>query len=300
MADGLGFSIIQFEVTLLALEHDEATTMSTQDQAGTGRMPVFYIPHGAGPCFFMDWNPPDAWDGMAGFLRGIAATLPARPSAILLVSGHWLAPQFSLTGHARPPLVFDYYGFPAHTYELTYPAPGDPELAGQVAARLAKAGMSADVDAERGFDHGVFIPLKLMFPGADIPVVQLSLHRDLDPVAHLEAGRTLAELRDAGVLVVGSGMSFHNMRGYGDPRYTPLSARFDDWLTDAIEGLAARRGELLRDWSMAPHARDCHPPGAEEHFLPLLVAAGAAGDAQGRKVYSEQVMGTIISGFRFD
>lgn len=274
--------------------------MDTQGQAGAGRMPAFYIPHGAGPCFFMDWNPADTWNGMAGFLRGIAATLPQRPRAIVLVSGHWLAPDFRLTGHARPPLVFDYYGFPAHTYELSYPAPGNPELAGQVAARLARAGTPADVDEARGFDHGVFIPLKLVFPGADIPVVQLSLRSDLDPAAHLEAGRALAGLRDEGVLVIGSGMSFHNMRGYGDARYAPMSARFDDWLTDAVQAAPPRRSELLRDWSRAPHARDCHPPGAEEHLLPLMVAAGAAVDAPGRKVYSEQVLGTTISGFRFD
>ena len=276
--------------------------MESQDRPGAaaGRMPIFYIPHGAGPCFFMDWNPADAWDGMAGFLRGIAATLPARPRAIVLVSGHWLAPRFSLTGHARPSLVFDYYGFPAHTYELAYPAPGEPQLAAQLAGRLGAAAMPADVDEDRGFDHGVFIPLKLMFPAADIPVVQLSLRSDLDPGAHLDAGRALSGLRDEGVLVVGSGMSFHNMRGLGDARYTPMSAEFDDWLAAAVASPSAQRNALLRDWTRAPHARDCHPPGGEEHLLPLMVAAGAAGDAQGRKVYSERIMETTVSGFRFD
>ncbi|MFA7504498.1 MAG: class III extradiol ring-cleavage dioxygenase [Burkholderiaceae bacterium] len=263
-------------------------------------MPTLYIPHGAGPCFFMDWSPADTWNRMAAFLRGIPATLPARPRAIVLVSGHWLAPRFSVTGHPRPPLVFDYYGFPAHTYELSYPAPGDPELAGRLAARLAAAGMPADVDDERGFDHGVFIPLKLVFPAADIPVVQLSLRSDLDPGAHLDAGRALASLRDEGVLLVGSGMSFHNMRGYGDPRFTPLSAEFDHWLGDVVASSETRRDELLRDWTRAPHARDCHPPRAEEHLLPLMVVAGAADDAPGRKVYSEPIMETTISAFRFD
>ena len=155
----------------------------------------------------------------------------------------------------------------------------------------------AQVDPRRGYDHGVFIPLKLVFPKADIPVVQLSLRRDMDPAAHIAAGRALAALRDEGVLIVGSGMSFYNMRGYGDARYTPVSARFDAWLTDAVESETPRREALLRDWETAPHARDSHPPGAEEHLLPLLVAAGAG--SEGRKVYSKEVMKTTLSAFRF-
>lgn len=267
--------------------------------APDGRMPVFFIPHGAGPCFFMDWSPAHTWDRLAAFLKGVADTLPSRPRAIVLISGHWLEPDFSVTGHARPELIFDYYGFPPHTYELTYPAPGGPDLARQVAQLLAQAGTDARVDSVRGFDHGVFIPLKLMFQAADIPVIQLSLRRDLDPRAHLDAGRALAALRDEGVLIVGSGMSFHNMRGYGDPRYTPISLAFDAWLTAAVESPAAQRDALLAAWTQAPHARLCHPPGGEEHLLPLLVAAGAGADAPGRKAYSEQIMETTISAYRF-
>ena len=276
-------------------------TSQSGPTAGTHeRMPVLFIPHGAGPCFFMDWNPADTWTRLAGFLKGVAGTLPARPKAIVLVSGHWLEPQFSVTGHARPPLIYDYSGFPPHTYELTYPAPGSPGLAAQVAQLLGQDSGAARVDATRGFDHGVFIPLKLMFPGADIPVIQLSLHRDLDPQAHIEAGRALASLRDEGVLIVGSGMSFHNMRGYGDPRFTPVSAEFDDWLTATVESAPAGRDALLADWTQAPHARLCHPPRGEEHLIPLLVAAGAGADSEGRKVFSEKIMDTTISAFRFD
>lgn len=276
-------------------------TSQSGPTAGTHeRMPVLFIPHGAGPCFFMDWNPADTWTRLAGFLKGVAGTLPARPNAIVLVSGHWLEPQFSVTGHARPPLIYDYSGFPPHTYELTYPAPGSPGLAAQVAQLLGQDSGAARVDATRGFDHGVFIPLKLMFPGADIPVIQLSLRRDLDPQAHIEAGRALASLRDEGVLIVGSGMSFHNMRGYGDPRFTPVSAEFDDWLTATVESAPAGRDALLADWTQAPHARLCHPPGGEEHLIPLLVAAGAGADSEGRKVFSEKIMDTTISAFRFD
>lgn len=287
------------------LNFHEGVTMSqdththTQAAGGSARMPVFFIPHGAGPCFFMDWSPAHTWDRMAAFLKGIEATLPARPKAIVLISGHWLESEFRVTGHARPQLIYDYYGFPPHTYELTYPAPGDPALAARVQDLILQSGVAAGVDAERGFDHGVFIPLKLVFAGADVPVVQLSLRRDMNPRAHLEAGRALAQLRDEEVLIIGSGMSFHNMRGYGDPRYTPVSKAFDQWLTAAVESPAAEREALLAAWTQAPHARLCHPPGAEEHLLPLLVAAGAAADVSGRKVYSEQIMETTISAFRF-
>ena len=264
-----------------------------------GRMPAFFIPHGAGPCFFMDWKPADAWNNMAAFLKGIEATLPSRPRAIVLVSGHWLEPAFSVTGHQRPELIYDYYGFPPHTYELKYPAAGDTELAGKVTELLANKGLASSIDAQRGFDHGVFIPLKLVFPAADIPVIQLSLRSDLDPQAHLDAGRAIADLRDQEVLILGSGMSFHNMRGYGDTRYTPLSAEFDEWLSAAVEAAPEQRYGLLKEWEQAPHARHCHPPRSEEHLLPLMVVAGAAQESQGKKVYSEKIMETTISAFRF-
>ena len=283
----------------MAAMNTHTSNHSNASTADTLRMPVFFVPHGAGPCFFMDWNPADTWDRMAAFLKGVAATLPQAPRAIVLVSGHWLEPGFSVTGSARPPLIYDYSGFPAHTYELTYPAQREPALSGRIVQLLGEAGATAQADPQRGYDHGVFIPLKLMFPKAEIPVVQLSLRRDMDPAAHIAAGRALAALRDEGVLIVGSGMSFHNMRGYGDSRYTPVSAKFDEWLTAAVESDAPRREALLGDWTSAPHARDSHPPGGEEHLLPLMVAAGAAGDSEGRKVYSEEVMKTTLSAFRF-
>ncbi len=262
-------------------------------------MPTLFVPHGAGPCFFMDWNPPTAWNAMAGFLKGIAATLPARPTAIVLVSGHWLQPSFSVTSAARPTLIYDYHGFPPHTYELRYPAPGEPALAARIAGLLDAAALGGREDGQRGFDHGMFIPLKLMFPDADIPVVQLSLRSDLDPRAHIEAGRALQALRGEGVLIVGSGMSFHNMRGYGDPRFAPISDEFDHWLTAAVELPPGERERALQRWEDAPAARLCHPPRAEEHLIPLLVAAGAAGDSNGRKVFSDRVMHTTLSAYRF-
>lgn len=262
-------------------------------------MPVMFIPHGAGPCFFMDWNPPGTWDGMADFLKGIAASLPARPRAILMVSAHWRTPGFSVTAGEQPSLIYDYSGFPEHTYELRYPAPGAPALAERVDALLSQAGLSSHQDSERGFDHGMFVPLKLMFPDADIPVVQLSLRNDLDAPAHLAAGGALTALRDEGVLIVGSGMSFHNMRGYRDPRFTAPSKAFDDWLTQAVEAEPDQRSVALIHWAEAPYAHQCHPAGDEEHLIPLMVAAGAAGKDRGRKIYSGQVLETQLSAFRF-
>ncbi|NMG54197.1 dioxygenase [Aromatoleum aromaticum] len=262
-------------------------------------MPTLFIPHGAGPCFFMDWNPPTAWDAMAGFLKSVAGTLPQRPQAVLLVSAHWLEPVFSVTSGARPELIYDYHGFPPHTYELRYDARGDPRLAERITTLLGEAQLAAKTDAHRGFDHGMFIPLKLMFPTADIPVVQLSLRRGLDPLAHLQAGRALAALRDEGVLIVGSGMSFHNMRGYGDPRFGPVSDEFDRWLTGAVEAPPQSRHQALVDWAQAPSARLSHPLQAEEHLLPLMVVAGAAGEDGGQRVFSDHVLETTLSGFRF-
>ena len=271
---------------------DEQTTSSL-------RMPTLFVPHGAGPCFFMQWNPIDAWDRMAEFLRHIGETLPQRPRAIVLISGHWLEQRATVTTSARPELIFDYHGFPSHTYELTYPAPGDPQLAARIVELLGAHGVEAAQNSQRGFDHGVFIPLKLMFPDADIPVVQLSLRSDLDPKAHLDIGHALASLRDEAVLIVGSGMSFHNMRGYGDPRFGPISDEFDHWLEQAATAAPAERDSVLQNWAEAPSARLCHPPRAAEHLLPLLVAVGAGASSAGRKIFFDRVLETTLSAYQF-
>lgn len=260
------------------------------------RQPTFFIPHGGGPCFFMD-DPRGTWTGMAAFLRDLPASLPERPRAILIVSGHWETEGFAFTGAARPALVYDYHGFPRHTYALRYDAPGSPALAARAAALLVQAGVAAAVDPARGLDHGVFVPLKVALPEADIPVVEMSVDRTLDPALHLAAGRALSALRDDKVLILASGMSFHNMRGYGDPRFTAPSAAFDAWLTQAAARPGAARADDLARWAEAPAARLSHP--RAEHLLPLMVAAGAS-EGAGERVYSETVMETVISGFRFE
>lgn len=260
------------------------------------RQPTFFIPHGGGPCFFMD-DPRGTWTGMEAFLRSLPDRLPETPTAILVVSGHWETDGFAFTGAAKPGLIYDYNGFPAHTYQLRFDAPGAPALAQEATALLEAAGIKARVDPERGLDHGVFVPLKVSYPDADVPVVEMSVDRNLDPALHLAAGRALASLRDKGVLIVASGMSFHNMRGYGDPRFTEPSQAFDQWLTDAVQAPYADRAAALERWEDAPAGRLSHPQ--EEHLLPLMVAAGAA-EGPGEKIYAETVMQTAIAGFEFN
>ncbi len=264
------------------------------------RLPSYFIPHGAGPCFFMPWTlgPADTWNGMAQFLRGLGAAVGPRPRAVLVVSAHWEAPAFTVNAAAQPSLLYDYHGFPAPTYRLAYPASGAPALAQQVQDLLAAAGLPTGASHARGLDHGVFIPLMLVYPAADVPVLQLSLHHGLDAEAHLRAGRALAPLRDEQVLVLGSGMSFHNLDALGTSRYTAAADRFDRWLTQTVEHAdPQQRDAALVQWLAAPAARLAHP--REEHLLPLLVAAGAAAGDRGRCVYHESVMGHAISAFRF-
>ena len=275
------------------------TTSVSSAQGSGARMPTWFVPHGGGPCFFMEWNPPHAWNRMGDFLKGLASTLPQRPKSILMVSAHWLESSFDVTSGAAPELIYDYYGFPPHTYELKYPAPGEPQLAARISSLLGQAGLPSKVNPSRGFDHGMFIPLMLMFPAADIPVVQLSLNSNLDPQIHLQLGQALTTLRDEGVLIVGSGMSFHNMRGYGDPRFGPISDEFDHWLTDAVQAEPEQRHPALIDWAQAPSARMSHPPRAEEHLLPLMVVAGAASADKGQRVFSDRVMETTLSAYSF-
>jgi aromatic ring-opening dioxygenase catalytic subunit (LigB family) len=265
-------------------------------------LPTFYIPHGGGPCFFMDWSlmgrPADEWDRTAAWLRGLADTLAERPKAIVVISGHWEESAFTVGAAAAPSMIYDYTGFPPDTYQLRYPAPGDPALAQRMVDLLTAAGLAARADPGRGYDHGVFIPFLLIYPDADIPIVPLSLKTGLDPAEHLAAGAALAAMRDEGVLIVGSGMSYHNMAAFRTTGATSPSEAFDAWLTADVENPdpAARRDGLIH-WDRAPAARNAHP--REEHFLPLMIAAGAAAEDPGARVFTDEVMKARISGFRF-
>jgi aromatic ring-opening dioxygenase catalytic subunit (LigB family) len=248
------------------------------------------------------WGPADTWHKTQRFLEALPASLPETPRALLVVSGHWEETDFTAGSAPAPRLIFDYSGFPVQTYRLTWPAPGDPALAERAAALLKQAGLPSGVSPDRGYDHGVFVPLKVAFPLADIPVVTLSLATAADgtfnPATHIAAGRALAPLRDEGVLMIGSGMSFHNLRAYFRPETLDASREFDGWLTRAIESPAPQRDAQLARWQSAPSARFSHP--REEHLAPLFVTAGAGGNAPGRRVFYDEPMGAAISAYRFE
>ena len=262
-------------------------------------LPTVFLPHGAGPCFFMDWPPAGTWDRMGGWLRGLVDHVGARPRALVVVSAHWEAPAFTVNAQAAPALLYDYSGFPEHTYRLAWPAPGAPDLAARIRALLTGAGIDSGEEHRRGLDHGVFIPLKLAFPDADVPVVQLSLKAGLDPAAHLALGHALAPLRDDGVLIVGSGMTFHNMRRFkaAGAGVDADSQRFDAWLAQTVALPRAERERYLIDWAQAPGGRASHP--REEHLLPLHVVAGAAGDDAGAQSLADTVLGSVQSAYLF-
>ena len=263
------------------------------------RLPTLYIPHGGGPCFFMEWTmgPPDTWDLMAEWLRGLGSQIEPRPRGLVVVSAHWEEPVVAVNHAAHRGLLYDYYGFPPHTYHITYDAPGDPALAREIVGLLERAGITARPEEHRGLDHGVFVPLKLVYPEADVPIVAVSLRGDLDPRFHLSLGRALAPLRAEGVLIIGSGMSYHDMTGFMTERARTDSRAFDDWLTETCAAPPDERERRLASWQVAPSARACHP--REEHLLPLMVAAGAAPDDPGERVFTDQVMGATVSAFRF-
>ena len=264
------------------------------------RQPVIYVPHGGGPWPFVDLAGfVSAHDvaTMRAYFEELPAQLPAPPKALLVISAHWEEAAPTVLTSPQPPILYDYGGFPQESYEITWPAPGDPALAARVVELLGAAGIATKTDPRRGFDHGTFIPFKLSWPKADVPTIQLSLKAGLDPAEHLAIGRALAPLRDEGVLILGSGMSYHNMRGFRTGGGHQASQVFDAWLKEAATADPATRTQRLTDWAAAPGARQAHP--REEHLLPLMVVAGAAGDDVGRVTFSEDWMQTRISALHF-
>ena len=238
---------------------------------------VLYLSHGAGP---MPLLGDPGHSEMVASLKGMAGDLP-KPKAIILISAHWEETAPAITQAENPSLIYDYYGFPEQSYEIQYPAPGHPELAQKAHAALDEGGMKPLLDGQRGFDHGVFVPLKIMYPQADIPCIQISLLKSLDPAEHLSLGRALSQVEHEGLLIIGSGFSFHNMRAFFAPETSEMAAgneAFELWLNDTCSNPHLNedeRMERLANWTEAPSARYCHP--REEHLLPLHVCYGAAG-----------------------
>lgn len=260
------------------------------------RFPVFFISHGGGPWPFID-GLREQYAVTEAALRNLPATLPGKPKAILVITGHWEAPVFTVTTSEHPPTIYDYSGFPEHTYHIKYPAPGSPVLAQRVQELLSQSGMPCEADTERGFDHGTFVPLGLMYPDANVPIVLLSLKSNYDPAEHIKAGQALQSLRDEGVLIIGSGLNYHNMRGFGQGDAMDVSVQFEHYLNEAVTSSPQDRLQKLAHWQQAPSARLTHP--REDHLMPLMVAAGAAGESIGQRIVLDKVMGVVMASYQF-
>lgn len=261
------------------------------------RMPTYFISHGGGP---WPWIPQmrAQFHNLEASLKAIVKELPEKPRAVLSISGHWETEDFAVMGAPKPPMVYDYYGFPPETYTITYPAPGAPEIAARTRDLLKDAGLPTHIDTKQGYDHGTFAPLYVMYPKADVPVYQVSLQHGYSPEAHFAMGRALAPLRDEGVLILGSGLSFHNLRLFGPGARVP-STEFDSWLGQTLAKAPAERTAALMDWESAPYARVCHAE--EDHFVPLFAALGAAEGETATRVYHDVGLmgGVTASSYRF-
>jgi 4,5-DOPA dioxygenase extradiol len=263
------------------------------------KFPAVFINHGGGPMPLMGRQPAL----VKNMQEVVTKHLPeAPPSAIVVLSAHWEADPIAITSSSNPSMYYDYHGFPRETYEYEYPAPGSPTLARRIQDLLTKQGLECRLDDTRGYDHGVFVPLMVMYPEATIPVVQVSLHKSLDAKTNIDIGKALAPLRDDNILILGSGYSFHNMEAFFHPSAQTVQAArdFNSWLKETIllpsedacaaeemkkdassddvlfKQAYAKRMQSLQDWAKAPGGRLSHP--REEHLLPLLMVAAAGGE----------------------
>lgn len=265
------------------------------------KMPVFYLSHGGGPWPWMEGS--SRYDTeLLRCLQTLPTQLPTAPKAILMVSAHWESEQgeFLVQANPKPSMYYDYYNFPEHTYQVVYPAAGQPELAQQVLELIQQAGGQAKLDRERGFDHGAFVPAYVMYPEADIPMIQLSIDANYDPKLHIELGRALRSLRDEGVLILGSGASYHNLRLLGPEGAAP-SVAFDEWLEQTLLQADSYTDRLqnIEQWEFAPAARIAHA--REDHLVPLFVVLGAsdADDTVTRVLSSRSPAGIMNASYRF-
>lgn len=250
---------------------------------------IVYFSHGGGPLPILG-DP--SHKAMIQFMQRLPSQL-RRPDAVLVISAHWEESAATLLGASNPPMFYDYYGFPDEAYEINYPAPGSPELAERVSGILKNNNIPARIDPERGFDHGLFIPLKMMYPNADIPSIQLSLLRGLNPAAHIGLGKALRELISENILVIGSGFSFHNLRAFsweGMNNPDPANDAFQNWLIETCTSSIpqSEREQRLLEWEKAPSARYCHP--REEHLLPLHVCLSMA-EKPAKLVFDDAILG---------
>mmetsp|Transcript_41225 Transcript_41225/g.53186 ORF Transcript_41225/g.53186 Transcript_41225/m.53186 type:complete len:289 (+) Transcript_41225:58-924(+) len=268
--------------------------MASASECQIVRLPTIFIPHGGGPLPIL--KPDELSKSMASILQPgelMSAETINSIKTILFVSAHWEESQPTLTTSPDSNLLFDYHGFPPETYEYKWPAPKpSKEVTERIAELLNSSGFETAYDSKRGFDHGVFIPGILMEPNPTIPVIQLSLLSNLNPNSHLNLGKALEPLRKEGVLIIASGLSYHNMGGFFGRISNSLehSIKFDQYLHEACCHVNhEKRIQMLNDWLNAPYSRECHP--REEHLIPLHVAVGAASDSIGRRYFDNSQNG---------
>jgi 4,5-DOPA dioxygenase extradiol len=260
------------------------------------RIPPLFVSHGS-PLLCLEPHTPAHQFLATALDRVLSESGAPRPRAVVVVSAHWEAATVAVTASPRPPQIYDMYGFPRALYEVLYTPPGEPALARRIVALLQAAGVTAHADAERGLDHGVWSPLTVMLPRADVPVIQVALHRDLDPALHLRIGHALAPLQHEGVLLLASGGAVHNlgtlrMGGGGVAPAEPWAARFDAHLRDVLVGtVGAERERALVQLPQHPDADRAHP--TKEHLAPVYVAAGAGGDRPARLLYTGMQYGSL-------
>lgn len=251
------------------------------------KQPTFFISHGGGPCFWMDWEPRDLFMNLEQSLSNFQSHLDEKPKAIIVISAHWIEDDFTIQAKEEPGMLYDYYGFPEHTYHLKYNAKGSSYEAESIAKLIKLQGVNVKLDHDRDYDHGLFVPMMKMFPDTEIPVIQLSLKKGFSVFEHYELGQKLALLRDQGYLIIGSGLSYHNLRHLNDVE--GKSKPFDEWLQRTLTLTGDERKQTLIDWEKAPNARFCHP--MEDHLAPLFVVVGAAEDAKMELIYNETMKG---------
>jgi len=269
--------------------------MQTENQ---NKAQIVYFSHGGGPLPILG---DEGHRAMVDFMRELPSRL-RKPDAILVISAHWEASPITVMDGEAPPMFYDYYGFPEEAYKITYPAPGNSELAHKIVEILKGKDIPARTDSQRGFDHGLFVPLKLMYPQADIPAFQISLLRGLDPVAHLALGNALRELTDENILVIGSGFSFHNMQAFswrGGSEPDPANDAFQNWLIEVVTRSPSQqdREQQMMEWDQAPSARYCHP--REEHLLPLHVCLGMANEPA-KLIFDDYIAGKRAVAFLWE
>ena len=259
---------------------------------------VLFIPHGGGPLPILgDLRHKE----IIKFLKNIKLRIN-KPSSIIIISAHWEEDEVNITSGEKPSLIYDYYGFPEKSYKITYPAPGNSKLANKINNLLKAKDINSKLNPERGFDHGVFIPLKIMYPDASITCVQISLLKNLDPTKHIEMGKALSSLMDENILILGSGMSFHNLNillsgSESTDSDNVKNKEFDDWLVNVCAGDKLKnveREKALIEWIKAPSARFCHP--REEHLIPLHVCYGIK-NKKADLVFNDNVIGKKVSAF---